>query len=57
MKATDNYWTFSLAQKLRVSVREMLTGQAGPLTRMEWYLWARFESAQKRIEQQQSKRR
>jgi hypothetical protein len=57
MKATDNYWTFSLAQKLKTTVREMLTGQAGPLTRMEWYLWARFESAQKRIEQQQSKRR
>lgn len=57
MQPTESYWLFSLAQKFGKTAREMLTGQAAPLTRMEWYLWARYETATKRLEQQQSRKR
>jgi hypothetical protein len=40
-----------------MTVRELLTGQAGALTHLEWYLWARYRTAHQRLAQQQSKRR
>jgi hypothetical protein len=40
-----------------MTVRELMTGEPGALTRMEWYLWARYRTAHQRLEQQQSKRR
>jgi hypothetical protein len=36
-------------------VRELLTGQRGPLTNMEFYLWQRYRLAQARVQQQARK--
>jgi len=46
-----------LAESLGKTVRELLTGQPGSLTNLEWYLWTRFRTAQARLQQQQRKRK
>lgn len=48
---------FAQAEAFGRPVRELLTGQAGPLTHMEWYLWMRYRLALARLRQQQGKGR
>ena len=43
---------YAQAESFGRPVRELLTGQAGPLTHMEWYLWGRYRWAQARLRQQ-----
>jgi hypothetical protein len=53
MVPTINYGHFVHAEKFARPVRELLTGQPGPITAMEEYLWLRFNLARARIQQQQ----
>lgn len=43
---------FVQAETFGRPVREMLTGQAGPLMQMEMYLWGRYRWAMARLRQQ-----
>lgn len=47
---------FNTAEKLGKTVRELLTGQAGPLTAMEDALWVRKGVADARLDQQRARR-
>lgn len=49
---TRHYLRFDTAERLGKSVRELLTGQAGPLTAMEDALWRRKRVADARLAQQ-----
>jgi hypothetical protein len=44
---------FAQAETFGRPVRELLTGQPGPLTNMEFFLWARYRLAQARLRQQE----
>lgn len=52
---TANYALFQTAEQLGKSVRELVTGQPGPLTVAEEYLWRRYRLATSRLHQQQAK--
>lgn len=43
---------FVQAEAFGQSVRQMMTGAAGPLTQMELYLWGRYRLARARLRQQ-----
>jgi hypothetical protein len=47
---------FALAEDLGKTVRELTTGASGPLTNLEHYLWARYRTAQARLQQQQRRK-
>lgn len=44
---------FAQAETFGRPVRELLTGQPGPLTNMEWFLWVRYKTAVARLRQQE----
>jgi hypothetical protein len=50
---TRAYAHFVLAEQLGGTVRSILSGQAAPMSNMEFYLWGRYRLARARIEQQQ----
>ncbi|NJN84428.1 MAG: hypothetical protein HC802_20560 [Caldilineaceae bacterium] len=52
LEPTAAYARFELAERLGTTVRALLSGQPGPLTAMEEYLWQRFWAARARIAQQ-----
>lgn len=56
MQPTANYGLFSLAKELGKLVRELVSGQPGPLMRMEWYLWSRYSTAERRLAQQRKRK-
>ena len=49
---TQNYALFELAERTGQTVQQLVTGETGALTRMEFYLWDRFRLAQARLHQQ-----
>lgn len=52
MAATQNYAMFATAETLGKTVRELLTGQAAPLTWVEQWLWQHYHRATARLQQQ-----
>lgn len=52
MRPTANYALFEQAKHLHRTVRELLTGQAGRLGQMEFWLWQVFRLAEQRLQQQ-----
>lgn len=56
MQPTENYAVFVMARQMSRTVRELLTGRGG-MTALEYYLWGRFYTAEKRIQQQQKQQR
>ena len=49
---TQNYALFQTAEQLGRTVRELMTGQPGPLTACEQLMWQRFRLATARLQQQ-----
>lgn len=47
---------FAQAEAFGRPVRELLTGQPGPLMHMEWFLWVRYRLAMARLRQQEGGR-
>lgn len=41
-----------MADRMRQSVRKVLTGCDAPMTHMEYWLWGRYQVAQARLKQQ-----
>lgn len=52
LAGTGNFALFQTAEQLHKTVRELVTGQTGPLTSTEQYLWNRYRLATARLQQQ-----
>ena len=57
LEPTRNFERFMLAEQTGRTVRELLTGERGPLTAMEAFLWRRFSHAKNRLQTQGVKRK
>ena len=55
MVPTEGYGLFEQAETLGMTVRQLLTGQPGPLMYAEFVLRARFGTARARLRQQAGK--